>query len=255
MSARMTRRDAMRLVGMGGLVAATELGCGPGGALVATAMAAEALGGTGLGGAYEGGQYVLPKLPYAYDALEPHLGARTLQTHHDKHHAGYVKGLNATLEHLAAARKAGDYEHVKDLSRDLAFNGSGDVLHCLYWQSMTPKGAQPPRSLAKALEESFGTAEAGMAQFAAATKAVEASGWGILAYEPIAGRLLVLQSEKHQNLTFWGVVPLFVCDVWEHAYYLDYQNRRSDYVDAFMKLANWELPAARLAEAKKAAGA
>jgi len=197
-------------------------------------------------GGFLDGAYVLPPLPYAADALQPQLDSETLTIHHDKHHAGYVKGLNRTLKQLAAARRGGDYEEIKALSRDLAFHGSGHVLHCLLWRCMTPGGAKMPADLAAAMKKDFGSAEAGVAQFAAATKAVEGSGWGVLAWEPMGRKLLVLQAEKHQNLTFWGVVPLLVCDVWEHAYYLKYQNRRADWVDAFLRIANWPFAAERL---------
>ena len=200
---------------------------------------------------YQNGQFVLPSLPYDYKALEPLYDAKTLEIHHTKHHAGYVKGLNTTLDKLAAARKSGDYGAVTALSRDLAFHGSGHVLHCLFWNSMTPEGLKTPEMLAVAMKDSFGSVEAGQAQFAAATKAVEGSGWGVLAYGPVSDKLFILQCEKHQNLAVWGVVPLLVCDVWEHAYYLLYQNRRPDWVDAFMKLANWEFAAQRLAEARE----
>jgi Fe-Mn family superoxide dismutase len=206
----------------------------------------------GLAGAWAGGQYKLPDLPYAYDALAPLYEERTLRIHHDKHHAGYVKAANAAMEKLAAARAAGDFADVKALSRDLAFNSSGHTLHCLLWHSMTPGGSQPDDAFAKALADSFGSVEAFTKHFAAATKAVEASGWGVLVYEPVAGRLAVLQCEKHQNLTIWGAVPLLVCDVWEHAYYLQYANDRSAWVDAFTKLANWSFAGRRLAAAQKA---
>lgn len=99
------------------------------------------------------------------------------------------------------------------------------------------------------MEASFGSKEKMLAQFAAATKAVEASGWGVLAWEPLGKRLVVLQAEKHQNLTVWGCVPLFVCDVWEHAYYLKYQNRRADYVDAWMGIIDWQSASERFAQA------
>ncbi len=201
-------------------------------------------------GAAANGQYVLPPLPYAEDALEPLYEARTLKLHHDKHHAAYVKGLNTALEKLAAARTAGDFAAATALSRDLAFHGGGHVLHTLFWNSMKKGGSAIPDSLGKALAASFGTADAAKAQFAAATKAVEASGWGVLAYEPLADKLVILQVEKHQNLLVAGAVPLLVCDVWEHAYYLQYQNVRADWVDNFMKLANWDFAAQRLAEAK-----
>lgn len=204
-------------------------------------------------GAFENGQYTLPGLPYGYDALEPMYDQQTLKFHHDKHHAAYVKGLNDALAKLDNARKAKDFAAVKAVSIDLAFNGSGHILHTLFWHSMKPggNGGQMPAELKGALDESFGGADIAQAQFAAATKAVEGSGWGVLAFEPVAQKLLVLQCEKHQNLTIWGVIPLLVCDVWEHAYYLKYQNNRAEWVDNFMKLANWDFVASRLAAAKR----
>ena len=230
----MDRRGFMKAVGAGTLAAAAG---GVGASALATSVGARMpLLPT------KGGQYVLPELPYAYDALEPHIDSRTLQLHHDKHHAGYVKSLNRALASIGAARAAGDMSAVKHLSRDLAFHGSGHVLHSLYWDSMSPKAPGGPLGeLAKEIASDFGSIEAFLMQFAAATKAVEGSGWGVLAYEPASDRLLVLQAEKHQDLAVWGAVPLLVCDVWEHAYYLKYQNRRAEYVDAFMKVINWSL--------------
>lgn len=188
-------------------------------------------------------RYELPPLPYAYDALAPQIVKEVLKVHHDKHHAGYVKGLNATLDKLGQARAAGDFSQIKHLSRDLAFHGSGHVLHCLYWQSMTPKvevrKAGPQGDLRKTLEHNFGSLESFRGQFLAAAKAVEGSGWAVLAFEPMGRRLVILQVEKHQNLTIWGAAPLLVCDVWEHAYYDQYQNRRGDYVDNFYELIDW----------------
>jgi Fe-Mn family superoxide dismutase len=201
--------------------------------------------------AFDGTEYVLPRLPYDYDALEPHYDARTVEIHHGRHHAGYVRGLNSTLAKLSAAREQGDMGEIKDLSRNLAFHGSGHVLHCLFWHSMKPGKSSIPDSLATALDESFGSVEAAKKHFAGATKAVEGSGWGVLAYEPISGKLLVLQAEKHQNLAIWGVVPLLVCDVWEHAYYLKYANNRGDWVDNFMEIANFGFADYRLKMAKK----
>ena len=237
MTLELSRREMLRAGGLAAVVGVA------GAAAAQDASPKAALAGLG---AFENGAYVLPKLPYAYDALEPLHSAKALEIHYTKHHAGYVKGLNATLEKLDAARKAGDFAAVKALSRDLAFHGSGHVLHTLYWNSMKPGGAKAPDGFAAKLKESFGSVEAAQAQFAAATKAVEGSGWGVLAYEPLGGKLLVLQAEKHQNLTIWGVVPLLVCDVWEHAYYMQYANNRDGWVDNFMKLANWEFAANRL---------
>lgn len=205
--------------------------------------------------AYKNNEYVLPELPYAYDALEPFYNAGMLQIHHDKHHAGYVKGLNEAVANLKEARRTGDYSNIQALSEKLAFNGSGHVLHTLFWHSMKPGGnnGQMPEAMRSALEQSFGSAESAQKQFAEAAKAVEASGWGVLAYEPISQSLVILQAGKHQNLTIWGVRPILVCDVWEHAYYLQYQNNRGQWVDNFMKIADWEFAARLLEEAKAAA--
>ena len=231
------RRDALKLAATGAAFVVAGGMVGP----------RRAAAKTGVSAAVKDGAYVLPPLPYDAKALEPAYDARTLTIHHDKHHAGYVRGLNATLTKLSAARRTGDFAAIQSLSRALAFHGSGHVLHTLFWNSMKPGGSEIPAALAGPMKASFGSVEAGLAQFSAATKKVEGSGWGVLAYEPIGRKLLVLQAEKHQNLAVWGAVPLLVCDVWEHAYYLQYQNRRADWVDAFMKLANWEFAAARLA--------
>lgn len=202
--------------------------------------------------AFANGQYTLPALPYGYDALEPMYDQQTLKLHHDKHHAAYVAGLNAALTKLDGARKAKDFAAVKAASIDLAFNGSGHILHTLFWHSMKPggNGGQMPFEIKQAFDESFGSSESAQAHFAAATKAVEGSGWGVLAFEPVSQKLVILQCEKHQNLTVWGVVPILVCDVWEHAYYLKYQNNRAEWVDTFMKLANWDFVTERLDAAK-----
>lgn len=245
MDRMISRREAMKAAGAGVLLAAV-------GSSLGGESASKPAEPACLPGAFAAGLYALPKLPYAYDALAPLYEERTLKIHHTMHHAGYVKGLNAAVAKLAAARKAGDHSAIKDLCRAEAFHGSGHVLHSLFWHSMTPNGAKPPAELEAVLTRSFGSAEAGMAQFAAAAEAVEGGGWGILAFEPLADRLVILQAEKHQDLTFWGVVPLLVCDVWEHAYYLQYANKRGDWVDAFMKLANWPFAAERLAMTRKA---
>jgi Fe-Mn family superoxide dismutase len=203
-------------------------------------------------GAYENGMYQLPPLPYEYDALEPVLDEKTMTIHHTKHHAAYVQGLNEALQKLEAVRKDGDYRFVDHLSQLVAFHGSGHVLHTLFWHSMSPDKPEVPAGLADALSESFGSTENARKQFAASTKKVEGGGWGLLVYEPIADRLLILQSEKHQNLTVWNTIPLLVCDVWEHAYYLKYQNDRSAWVDQFMTVANWPFAAARLEQIRDA---
>ena len=199
-------------------------------------------------------EYILPALPYDYDALEPHIDAKTMMLHHDKHHAGYVKGLNKTLAELAVVCKSGsaDASQVRSLTDELAFNGSGHVLHAVFWKNMAKDGGGAPSgTLARLIDRDFGDVTRMKAQLSAASKKVQGSGWGVLAWEPLSGRMLVLAAEKHQNWTMWGSVPLLVLDVWEHAYYLKYQNDRGGYINAFWNVVNWGNVAERLEAARK----
>lgn len=196
--------------------------------------------------------YELPPLPYDKGALDGFLSAEILEIHHGKHHAGYVKGLNDTLAALEDSRKKGAWGDVKHLERQLAFNGSGHVLHTLYWNSMSPKGGgRPEGSIGAAIDASFGSFDAFRGHFAAATKAAEASGWGILAWEPFGQRLLILAAESHQQMAFQGATPLLACDVWEHAYYLRYKNDRGTYVDRFFDVIDWRGAASRFDAARR----
>jgi len=194
----------------------------------------------------------LPPLPYAYNALEPYLDEQTLRLHHDMHHAAYVKGLNAAEEKVAALLQSGDFSAVKAVCADLAFHGSGHILHSIFWTNMKPNGGGAPSgALANAINAAFGSFDAFKGLFLAAANAVAGSGWAILTYRKEDDALVVLQAEKHENLTQWGVTPLLVLDVWEHAYYLKYQNKRPDWTKAFVEhLVNWDDVAARLAAAK-----
>jgi Fe-Mn family superoxide dismutase len=187
-------------------------------------------------------EYVLPKLPYAYDALEPYVDKETVTLHHDKHHAAYVAGFNATMKKLAEAREKGDYAAVKALDRDLAFHGSGAVLHALYWEGLCPKVESKEPTTGKFIEQvkkDFGSLDRLKSEMGAAAKAVEGSGWAVLAWDTVGKQLLVMQVENHQKLVVPGYVPLFVIDVWEHAYYLKYQNRRAEYVDNIWSIVDW----------------
>lgn len=188
----------------------------------------------------------LPPLDYPYEALEPHIDAQTMKLHHDVHHAGYVKGLNTAEAKLAEAREANDFALVKHWSRELAFHGAGHFLHCIFWKNMSPNGGgKPEGALMKQIERDFQSFDGFAAQFKAAAGAVEGSGWAMLVKNHAVGKLEILTAEKHQNLTQWVVEPLLAIDVWEHAYYLKYQNRRPEYVEAFMKVINWKDVAAR----------
>jgi len=128
----------------------------------------------------------------------------------------------------------------------MAFHGSGHAMHVLFWNCMAPNGGGVPKGgLAKAIRLSFGSFDGFSDLFRVVSGSVEGSGWGILGYESLSGGLIVLQAEKHQDLTIQGTFPLLAIDVWEHAYYLKYQNRRADYVKAFMKVINWDYVSAR----------
>lgn len=185
------------------------------------------------------GEYVLPALPYAYDALEPHIDAETMTLHHDKHHAGYVKGLKAAEVALDEARSAGDFAHVEALTQKAAFHGAGHFLHCIFWASMTPEPGKPSTALSRALTRDFDSFDKFWEQFFAASKTVEGSGWGILAYSVPANKLVILQARNHQYATQWGNIPLLAIDVWEHAYYKKYSNMRGDYINAFRNVIDW----------------
>jgi Fe-Mn family superoxide dismutase len=196
----------------------------------------------------------LPALPYDYNALEPTIDEQTMHLHHDIHHKGYVDGLNNAEKKLAEARAAGDYALVKHWSREAAFHGSGHFMHALFWPNMAPAGkgggGEPTGELAAQIKKDFSSFEAFRKHYSAAAVAVEGSGWAVLAWQPQGKQLVILQSEKHQQLTQWGVVPLLVLDVWEHAYYLKYQNKRAAYVEAWWNVVNWADVAARLAKAR-----
>ncbi|MCY6484229.1 superoxide dismutase [Clostridium aestuarii] len=187
------------------------------------------------------GKHQLPPLPYPYNALEPIISSTTLKYHHDKHHKSYVNNLNKSELELVKARKNNDFELIKFLERELAFNGSGHILHSIYWSIMAPIGCcgQPKFYTMQQISNSFGNFEAFKEQLIKAAIKVEASGWGILSWNPTWRRLEILTAEKHQNLTEWGSIPILVVDIWEHAYYLDYQYKRSEYVNKWWKLINW----------------
>lgn len=239
------RRQALKVMGLGMAAMAPAMAFGATAASGSTEegqAARLALPESQIG--YKDGKYVLPPLPYAYDALEPHIDEQTMRLHHDIHHLGYVNGANKAVSELEKiASGEGDAALVKHWERELAFHGSGHSLHVLFWNNMSPNGGETPEAgsaIDKALTRDFGSASNFIRLFKAASIAVEGSGWGILGLEELSGRLVVLQSEKHQDLTFQGVIPLIAIDVWEHAYYLKYQNRRAAYVEAFMKVIDWD---------------
>ena len=175
-------------------------------------------------------EYSLPDLPYDYSALEPYVSAQIMELHHDKHHAAYVAGANQTLEKLADARDKDDFGAIVGLEKTLAFHISGHVLHSIFWKNQSPDGGdKPDGALASAIDENFGSFDKFKAQFTQATSTIQGSGWGALAYEPLAGRLTVEQVYDHQGNVGQGSIPLLVFDAWEHAFYLQYKNVKADF--------------------------
>ncbi|GAA0459505.1 superoxide dismutase [Alkalibacillus silvisoli] len=187
------------------------------------------------------GGHELPPLPYAYNALEPYIDERIMRLHHNEHHQSYVDGLNEAEREMQKARQTGDFDLIKHWEREAAFNGAGHYLHTIFWNVMSPDGGgEPNGQLLNAINESFGSYGQFKEHFSEAAKEVEGVGWAILVWSPRAHRLEILQAERHQDLTQWDVIPLLVLDVWEHAYYLQYENDRDSYVDEWWNIVNWD---------------
>jgi superoxide dismutase, Fe-Mn family len=197
-------------------------------------------------------RYELPILPYAYNALEPFISEQILKLHHDKHHAAYVNGANAALEKLEKARSGEMQIDIRAVLRDFSFNYSGHFLHGLFWSNMAPsKGAVPSGKLAEKIASDFMGFDKFKQQFSDAAKTVEGSGWAVLQYDKVTDQLLIAQIEKH-SLLHLANLPIIMClDVWEHAYYLQYQNDRAKFVDSWWNVTNWDDVAKRLESAMK----
>lgn len=204
--------------------------------------------------------FVLPDLPYAFDALEPHIDARTMEIHHDKHHAGYVNKLNAALEghpefqNMTALELLTSLDSIPDGIRTaVRNNGGGHVNHSLFWTSMSPNGGGTPGGmLGGAIDDAFGSYADFHKQFSAAAGTRFGSGWAWLCTG--SDGLVITSTPNQDNPISDGLVPLLGLDVWEHAYYLNYQNRRPDYVSAWFSVVDWDEVAARYALVKTGEG-
>ena len=196
--------------------------------------------------------YELPDLPYAYDALEPHISAEIMELHHDKHHNTYVKGANAALEALEEERNGeANPDKLRALSKNLSFNLGGHTNHSIFWKNMSPNGGgQPTGELAEAIERDFGSFEKFQAHFAGVATSLQGSGWAVLGWDHIAGRLIIEQLTDQAGNTSIDLTPVLMLDMWEHAYYLQYKNVKGDYVKAFWNVVNWQDVAERYAAAK-----
>ena len=196
--------------------------------------------------------YTLPELRYDYSALEPHISARIMELHHDKHHAAYVKGANTALDRLAEARDKGKFEDIGALEKALAFHLSGHILHSAFWQNMAPKaGGKPHGELAAAITEEFGSFDVLKKQMNAVAGSIMGSGWAALVWEPVGKKLLVTQIYDHQSNLAQAGTPLLVLDAWEHAFYLQYENRKDEFFEAVWNVWNWADVAERFEAARQ----
>jgi len=191
--------------------------------------------------------FTLPNLPYDFGALEPYIDARTMEIHHGKHHKAYVDNLNKALEGAPALQG----RNIEEIARNLASapeevrtairnNGGGHYNHSLFWKIMSPKGGgEPTGVLLDKINKAFGSFAAFKERFSKAGLTRFGSGWAWLSVD-VAGALVVTSTPNQDNPAMEGLKPIFGLDVWEHAYYLQYQNRRADYVEAFWNVVNWE---------------
>ncbi len=189
--------------------------------------------------------YSLPKLPYDYAALAPHISEEQLRLHHTKHHQAYVNGANAIFEKLDKARKDNADLDMKATLKELSFHVGGFRLHNRFWENMAPAGkgggGTPKGELAKVINAEFSSFDRFKKEFTQAAVSAEGSGWAVLTYCRKTGRPLIVQVEKHNVNIAPGYEMLMVLDVWEHAYYLDYRNDRAKFVDAFWNIVNWDI--------------
>ncbi len=236
-----TRRDLLRAAGVG----AAAVVLGPTIPAVARAVEAD-----------EKAPYTLPKLPYAFDALEPHIDARTMQIHHDLHHGAYVKNLNDIFQKAKLAAIPLDELMTKIATLPMAIrvgvrnNGGGHFNHSMFWQQMAKDGGGEPKGeLAKAIDASFGSFAKFQDTFSKAGLGRFGSGWAWVVVGP--EKLEVVSSANQDNPFMTGKKAILGLDVWEHAYYLKYQNRRGEYIKAWWNVVNWKDVAERYAAAKK----
>ena len=205
------------------------------------------------------GKYTLPEMPYAYDALEPHIDAQTMEIHHSKHHQKYTDGMNGALEKLSPELQDKEIEEIlsninqvpDDVKGAINFNGGGYDNHKLFWNSMKQNGGgEPTGAIADAINDSFGSFAEFKELFSSKTAPIQGSGWGWLVYNPNSGKVEYKAMSNQTSPRTEGLVPLLGLDVWEHAYYLKYQNKRPDYIAAWWNVINWDEVNDRFSKAK-----
>jgi Fe-Mn family superoxide dismutase len=228
----LTRREALKTLGVGAAMAGIGL-----------VSVSPALGQ----GSAAPAALALPKLPYAYDALEPHIDARTMEIHHTRHHQAYINNANAALKDHAALAALGAEAIVRDLSRapeavrtTLRNNVGGHLNHVHFWEILAPaaRSGRPPAEFVREIDAAFGSFDAFKQRFAQTAMGTFGSGWAWLVVK--GGRLEVMSTPNQDSPLSAGAHPVLGLDVWEHAYYLNYQNRRADYVTAFWNVIDWD---------------
>ena len=206
------------------------------------------------------GKYELPPLPYSYDALEPNIDARTMEIHHTKHHQTYTDKLNAALDKCPSDIQNKDIVEIlsdidqvpADQKSAINFNGGGFDNHRIFWHNMKANsGGEASGSIAAAINESFGSFSAFKEKFSSSTVLIQGSGWGWLVYNPSSKKVDYKSMPNQTSPRTEGLIPLLGCDVWEHAYYLKYQNKRPDYISAWWNVINWQDVSERFDKAKK----
>jgi Fe-Mn family superoxide dismutase len=184
--------------------------------------------------------YVKPALPYSYDALMPYYSAETLVIH-EKLHQGYVDNYNKILNKIEDLRQKEDFTNIKHIMKDLAFFGSGTVLHTLFFQNLTPPNIQNiPIPIRDLLIREFGSVDDFKKEFTAAATNIEGNGWAIFGWHSMLNKYLILTAENHQNLTIWDYEPIFVVDMWEHSYFLQNLNLKTKYMENIWNIVNWD---------------
>lgn len=199
----------------------------------------------------EQGNFVHQALPFAENALEPHMDAETVHLHYTFHHGNAVKAANKFQGKIREALDKGEFENVDFYTKKLTLQSSSHILHSIFWTNLSIRQTTPKGELLRRIEQQYGSYDKMQQLLAYLSKNVDGNGWGILGYQPYFDRLTVLQCENHEKLTQWGVVPLLVIDVWEHAYYLKWRNKRDGFVDSLFALINWDNVAERLEQAVK----
>jgi Fe-Mn family superoxide dismutase len=198
--------------------------------------------------------YKQPELPYEFNALEPVISAEIMELHYTKHHAGYVKKLNSSLEQYFEANQHSDLERMIVLQNAINFNGGGHINHSIFWTNLAPQGGEgggkPSGELAISIEKEFGSFESFVEVFNAKTAAIEGSGWGWLGYNREKSKVEIATCQNQDPLSAKGLVPLLGVDIWEHAYYLQYKNLRPDYLKMIWSIVNWNNVTERFEQAK-----